>query len=133
MRYRTFEHPSDIGIEAFGKDIKEVFENAAYGMFGLMFGDTPSGKKENMKFNVEGDDRQSLLVNWLNELLYLYDSRSMIFCEFKITEFNDKMLTAAVSGASFNKNGRTAMTEIKAATYNQIDVSDNKARIVFDV
>jgi len=133
IKYKIVDHPSDIGIEAFGKDRKELFENSAYGMMDMMF--DLSGVPEEASFDVKAsaDDPESLLVSWLSELLYLSDSKRVALSNFKITKMSDTELEAKARGGKIGKVKRF----IKAATYNQLEIKkerDNwKARIIFDV
>ena len=132
-KYRVIDHPSDIGIEAIGKDIKGLFENSAFGMMDMMF--DLSGVKKEMSFDVKvtGDDQVSLLVSWLSELLYLSDSNHVALSDFKITKMSDAELEAKVYGGKIGKVKRF----IKAATYNQLEIKKEKgswkSRIIFDV
>jgi SHS2 domain-containing protein len=132
-KYIVIDHPSDIGIEAIGKDIKGLFENSAFGMMDMMF--ELSGVKKEMSFDVKvtGDDQVSLLVSWLSELLYLSDSNHVALSDFKITKMSDAELEAKVYGGKIGKVKRF----IKAATYNQLEIKKEKgswkSRIIFDV
>ena len=72
-RFEIIEHPSDTGITAFGKDYKEVYENSAYGMFSVMAEISGIKTDETFTIKITGEDREDLLVNWLNELIYIQD------------------------------------------------------------
>ena len=136
-RYEQFPHTADIGIRVFGKDTKELFENAAFALFDTLAdleGLKPS-IEETVK--VEGDSPEGLLVAWLDELLYLFYTKEIIFSEFRIEELSDNKLTAKAFGKSASSNRNRLKTEIKAATYSglKIDKSDNgyKVEIILDV
>ena len=136
-RYEQFPHTADIGIRVFGKDLKELFENAAFALFDIMAdldGLKPSIEKA---VKVEGDTHEELLVAWLDELLYLFYTKGVIFSEFRIEELSDKKLTAKAFGKSVSSNRNRLKTEIKAATYSglKIDKSDGgyKVEIILDV
>jgi len=75
---------------------------------------------------VAGDSLESLLINWLNELLYYEDSRKILFKGFKINNLTETELAASVSGEKIDPKKHAGFQAIKAATYNQ-------ARIIFDV
>lgn len=134
IRYKTVDHPSDVGIEAFGNDQKGLFENAAFGMMDMMFGN-PKEKMVGEAFNVKvsADDLESLMIAWLSELLYLVDSKKVSLWEFKINKLTDKQLEAKVLGGKIGK----FLTFIKAATFNQLEIKKEKgywkSRIIFDV
>jgi SHS2 domain-containing protein len=133
-KYKVIDHPSDTGIEAFGKDQKELFENAAYGMMEIMFGN-PDNKILSEAYNVKvsADNLESLMIAWLSELLYIVDSKKVSLWALEINKLTDKELEAKVLGGKINK----VAAFIKAATYNQLEIKKEKnawkARIIFDV
>ena len=136
-RYEQFPHTADIGIRVFGKDLKDLFENAAFALFDTVA--DLEGLKPSIEeaVKVEGGTSEELLVAWLDELLYLFYTKEIIFSEFKIAELSDKKLTAKAFGKSVSSNRNRLKTEIKAATYSglKIDKSDNgyKVEIILDV
>ena len=136
-RYEQFPHTADIGIRVFGKDLKELFENAAFAVFDTLA--DLEGLKPSIEepVKVEGDSPEGLLVAWLDELLYLFYTKEIIFSEFRIEELSDKKLTAKAFGKSVSSNRNRLKTEIKAATYSglKIDKSDSgyKVEIILDV
>lgn len=136
-RFEAIDHPSDVGIIAYGKDLKELFENAAFGMFNLI-GNVKSAKPRlERKFEIEGEDRESLLVNWLNELIYIEDSKKMMLVDFKVSHIGDVSLKASAFGEEIAPDRRVILRSVKAATYNQLEIKKEKdswkAKIVFDV
>lgn len=133
LRFKPLDHPSDVGIIAYGKSKKEIFENAAYGMFSLMADLEKVSPKEKLEIKVEAEDPESLLINWLNELIFNEDSKKMLFREFKIETLTDTRLEATVGGEKINLNIHALYRPVKAATYNQLQIGPNQAKIVFDV
>ena len=136
-RYEQFPHTADIGIRVFGKDLKELFANAAFALFDTL-ADLEGLKpaiEESVK--VEGDSSEGLLVAWLDELLYLFYTKEIIFSEFRIEELSDKKLTATAFGKSVSSNRNRLKTEIKAATYSGLKIdksgSGYKVEIILDV
>ena len=136
-RYEQFPHTADIGIRVFGKDLKELFENAAFALFDTLA--DLEGLKPSIEemVKVEADSSEGLLVAWLDELLYIFYTKEIIFSEFRIEELSDKKLTAKALGKSASSNRNRLKTEIKAATYSglKIDKSDSgyKVEIILDV
>jgi SHS2 domain-containing protein len=132
-KYKVIDHPSDIGIEAFGKNKKELFENSAFGMMDMMYDLSGVPKEKSFDVKVSANDAGSLLVSWLSELLYLSDSKHVALKDFKISKMSDTELEAKVYGGKIGKIKRF----IKAATYSQLEIKkekDNwKTRIIFDV
>ncbi len=133
LKYKPLEHPSDVGIVAFGKDKREILENAAYGMFSLMADLSQVEAKERFEIEAEGDSLDSLLVNWLNELIFYEDSKKILLKEFKINKLTDSKVEGVVSGEKIDMDRHSIYRPIKAATYNQLQISKNQAKIVFDV
>ncbi|MBU1027208.1 MAG: archease [Candidatus Margulisbacteria bacterium] len=133
LKFKPLEHPSDIGLIAYGKNNKEIFENAAYGMFSLMADLSNIETKESFTIKISGEDQGSLLVNWLNELIFYEDSKKVLLAKFNITKLTDKKLEAKVSGEKINPDKHSIYRPIKAATYNQLQIGPDQAKIIFDV
>jgi len=133
LRFEPIDHPSDIGIRVYGNSLIEIFQNAASGMFSLM---TDPGKvqpREKVKIEVAGEDYESLLINWLNELIYLEDTRKILFCDFKIQKLSPSRLEALAAGEKIDLKRHQIFRPIKAATFNQLQIGPKEAKIVFDV
>jgi len=132
-RFKYLDHPSDVGIYAYGKTKKELFENAAFGMFSLMADLDGVEDKLSFKVTVKGDDFESLLVNWLNELIFHEDSKKVLLKDFKIEKIMNNRLEAEVSGEKIDLKRHSIYRPIKAATYNQLQIELDRAKIIFDV
>ncbi len=132
-RFSPLDHPSDVGITAFGRDQKEIFENAAFGLFSLMADLARVRPEKSLEIKVTGDDLEGLLVNWLNELIYLEDGKKLLFCEFKINKLCPTRLDAVVRGEKIDPARHRLYRSVKAATFNQLHIGAGEARIVFDV
>ena len=137
--YKLFDHTADIGVEVTGRTRKELFVNAANALFDIMIENKAGQKAVNRqkKITVEGADVADLLINFLRELLYLFNGEQFITVSCEIIEFSNKKLQARLTGESFNNKKHLIKTEIKAVTYSGAKVekikSDWKARIIFDV
>lgn len=136
-RFEPLEHPSDVGIIAYGKTLPEAFENAAAGMFSLMADIGAVEPKTSFDIKANGEDKESLLVNWLNELIFLEDTKSVLLKDFKIESFSEGELKAKVFGEELDQSRHKLSRPVKAATYNQLLIEEKdrvwSARIVFDV
>ena len=136
-KYEQFEHTADIGIRVFGKDLKELFENAALGMFDLIA--DLGGIKTSIEETVEadGDTSEDLLVAWLDELLYRFYTKEIIFAKFRIEEMSGNALKAKVFGRPVSVNRNRLKTEIKAVTYSDLKINKDgggyRVEIIFDV
>jgi SHS2 domain-containing protein len=132
-RFEIVDHPSDIGLIAYGESLKETFENAAFGMFSLMAELSDIEPKDSFEITVTGDDRDELFINWLNELIFIEDSKHVLLNEFKILKLTDKELKAHVAGEKIKDDLHELHRPIKAATYNQLELNEKKAKVIFDV
>ncbi len=136
-RYEQLSHTADIAVRVYGKGLKELFINAAYAMFDIIA--DLEGLKESVSISVELEaaSREELLVAWLDELLYNFYTKGIIFFEFDIAFLNEKKLSAKARGRHVGENRNRLKTEIKAATYHDLEVKEKDAEysvdIVFDV
>ena len=135
--FEVIEHTADTGIIAYGGDIKQLFSNAALALFSLIT--DVASIEEALQHNVEitSEDRDSLLVEWLNELIYLFDAEHLLFkrCEFESLSHNH--LKATCYGEKFKRSKHTIKTGVKAATYHMLEMDKDdggyKARVIFDI
>jgi SHS2 domain-containing protein len=132
-RFKQIDHPSDVGIIAYGKEPKELFENAAFGLFSLLANLEAVSPKQLISLKIKGEDLESLLINWLNELIFLEDSKKMLFRKFKVKALSATALEAEVSGEKIDPARHRIARSVKAATYNQLRIGGGQAKIIFDV
>lgn len=136
-KYVFIDHTADIGIEAFGATLPELFSNAAFALFDIIADLDMVENKVTCNLEITGIDREQLLVNWLSELLYLHDVKNYLFKNFLITNLTDTHLSASVQGEAFVENKHIIKTEIKAVTYHGLSIVQEetqwKARVIFDL
>jgi SHS2 domain-containing protein len=135
-RYEQVPHTADIAARIYGKTIPELFENAAFAMFD-MAGDLKGlASKKTINIKTKAPDRESLLIAWLNELLYAASSRRMLFSEFNV-KLRDNELMGEATGAQLGADITRLRKEIKAATYHDLEIRRTNAgyeiTVVFDV
>ena len=136
-KFDVVEHTADTGIVAYGADMREAFANAAYGMFSLM-ADLKQVREETSRYiEAEAGDRESLVVSWLNELLYMFDVERIIFKRFDILELTNTRLRADAYGEKADASRHDLRGGVKAATYHMLKVSKDRGRwsvrVIFDV
>lgn len=136
MKYKFIEHTADLEFKAYGKSFKELFENSATA-FVRSFCDDKINPKIKIKINIKGKDYENLLYNFLEELLFLYDSKNFIFSKFgKIKIDKDKKI---IEGYIFVdvKDNYSPHIDIKAITYNEmfLKFDGNKwiSQVILDV
>ncbi len=135
-RFDIVEHTADTGIIAYGADMEEAFANAACGMFSLMADLGTSQGRDQPVHRGEAWDRESLVVSWLNELLYMFDVESIVFKRFDILELSRTRLKADAYGEKVDTSRHELRTGVKAATYHMLKVSRQgplsaKVRVIF--
>ena len=136
-RYEQFSHTADIGVRVFGKTLKELFENAAFAMFDIL-ADLEGLKGEiTQDFELTAPTHEELLNSWLEELLYKFYTKSIIFYKFEVKELSGDFLRAKAFGRLVSKNRNRLKTEIKAATYYNLKIIKKddyyEVAIIFDV
>lgn len=139
--YKGIEFPdittADVAFIAHGKSLDEAFENSALAMFEVMVKTKDVKPKIEKKIKAKGIDLKSLMFNFLNELLIMVDSESMVFSKFKVVVDEKKFtLVASCFGEKVSDKIETR-TEVKAATYHKMDISRNakgwKAMVILDI
>jgi SHS2 domain-containing protein len=132
-RFEEVEHTADIAIRVRGRDLAELFANAAYGM-ACQLAD-PAGVDFTVEHAValEADDAETLLVAWLGELLYLGERDACVFVDFDMCEVTPTRLRAVARGGAV----REYRGHVKAVTFNDLEIRRIDERyettIVFDV
>ena len=136
--YEIIEHTADVGLKVNGTTLKELFENAASGMFYIV-AHKKSSTNEHKKIQIkkEVEDFEELLVDWLSELLYIFDSQKILFSNFKILELNNGGVIGEAFGEKIDPSKNTLQTEIKAVTFHDLKIEEDKngfsCKIIFDV
>jgi SHS2 domain-containing protein len=140
-QYEYLEHTADIKFLAYGKTLEEVFENAALAMFNVII-DTEKVSGETVReVFLKSPNLESLLVDWLSELLYLFEVDEIVFRKFQVKEIKEEgseySINARVSGEEFYSKNFPFETEIKAVTYNQLEIEETtdgwRAQVVVDI
>jgi len=145
-RYVVMDYLSDVLIRAYGKSIKELFENTAEGMFSLITDLKNIKKTIEKKIEISAGEKigpEDLLIIWLEKILYLNEVNDLIFSEFKIIDLinneSESRISALLKGEKINLKKHEIFLQIKAPTYHNLFIKqDNEAGIftvdiVFDV
>ena len=136
-RFRYIEHPSDVGFEAYGTTLEELFVNAALAMYSFMTDVDAIEATEERAVTVQAEDLYSLMFDWLDELLFLFESESLVMKRFDISVNESEFsIQGTCLGGTFDPERHDAGIIIKAVTYNMMEVKRNEqwhARVVLDV
>jgi SHS2 domain-containing protein len=125
-------------VIAYGADLKQAFANAARALFSLIIEPESVGETQSWDIELKAPDEESLLVEWLNELIYLFDTENMLFRRFELNELGGGRLRARAYGEKVNSFRHQLKTGIKGATYHMLGVGrdeDNvyRVKVIFDI
>lgn len=130
---------ADIAYEAYGKDLNELFENAALAIFELSANIETVEAKEKIEFELENEKIDNLLYDFLSEILFLKDSKYMVFKKVKVlVQENQKyFLKAFLEGDTINPKKQQLENDIKAITMHMFELKKEKegykATVVVDI
>lgn len=135
--FEVFEHTADIGLHAYGATLPSLFNNAAQGMESLLVPLEQVRVMTNRKITVEGHNPISLLIAWLNELIFLFDTEYLLFRDFEIATLTDTSLTGVAYGEPYDSHRHELSSAIKAVTWHEAAITQDdegyQARIIFDL
>jgi len=135
--FEIIDHTADAAVIAYGVDLKQLFSNAALALFSLVT--DPESIRQELQRDVKiiSEDKDSLLVEWLNELIYLLDAEHILFSRFDIERLTNDSLKASCYGENVDPLRHRIRVGVKAATYHmlKIDKDSNgyKVQIIFDI
>jgi SHS2 domain-containing protein len=135
--FEIIDHTADVGIIAYGACVEELFSNAALALFSLITEPESVEEKLHLDLEISSVDRDSLLVEWLNELIYLFDTKHILFSRFDIESLTHNQLKATCYGEDFDPMKHKIKMGVKAATYHMLKLDKNgdgcKAQIILDI
>ena len=141
QRYEFLEHTADAQFRAYGDTLEEAFENAALAMFNVMVNTDNVSDIISESINIESPDLDTLLVDWLSELLYLFDVNQVVYSKFDVDSIKKQedryILSAHIYGETLDLEKHEVDTEVKAVTYNQLEVKEGPSgwtlQVVVDI
>lgn len=135
-KFQILEHTADLKIKVFGKDLPELFINAGLAVAEQQQPDISKQqitKDDWESIEIQSLDRETLLIDWLNEILSRSDLNQKVYCDFKIEELSENRLRAKIAGQKIDQK----QIEIKAATYHGLEIKKAdehwEAIILFDI
>ena len=146
--FRILDHTADVGFECRGKTLEELFANAARALVHFFVDLETIKPREEMKIEVTGDDRESLLVNFLSEILFQIDSEDRLFSDFEVSikvsikvsiEEGESLTAVAIThGEKWDRSRHIPKLLVKAITYHQLKITQQRkgiwrARVFVDI
>ncbi len=135
--FETFDHTADIGIRATSGDLPSLFAEAGKALVSLLL-DNPEDVVPALEvpIHVAGTETDYLLFDWLNELLFQFETRGLLFAEFEV-RLGAEGLDAVARGEPADAARHRLSHEVKAITYHDLSVKQTadgwEARVIVDI
>ncbi len=133
-KYEILEHKADLKIRAFGETKEKLFLNMLLGMTSGLRPKIKNQKPKIKKIKVKSLNLETLLVDFLSEVLYLSQVNKEVYLKAKFKKFSDTEIEAELFGQKIERFGE----DIKAVTYHSLNVHQEKdktwqATVLFDI
>jgi SHS2 domain-containing protein len=135
--FEIFAVTADKGIRAWAPDVPALFRATALGLWSLMVDPAGVARAGEERVAVEAGDRETLLVAWLNELLYLHEVRAFAGADATVHAVSETALAASVWGETLDPARHQLVGHVKAVTYHDLRIVQDErgweAQVVVDV
>jgi len=134
--YEYLEHTADLFFRSYGKNLGECYTNAARAMFSALVDSHSVDPVIKRTLFLEANDLPALMHDYLSEILFLFETEGMVFRDFDVSVEQKgaiNKLSATLSGEKFNKKKHIILTDIKAVTYHDLKVEEQKGQWVAEV
>ncbi len=137
MSWETFEHEADVGLIVHGGDGPELFANAGLALFDLVCELERVEERARYPLAGDADGVETLLVEWLNELVYLFEGGGVVCRRFAFPSWSETRFHADAFGEPADPERHEPRDLVKAATYHGLSVARGpkgyEARVILDV
>jgi SHS2 domain-containing protein len=135
--YEFFGHTADVGLRVRAADLNELFSDAARGLFAIVADESEGpAPASGRRFEIAGSRRDHLLFDWLNELLFVFDTERVLFREFEV-EVSPTGLVARAMARPLDLQRDRLHHEVKAITYHGLRVEPSQcgwlAEVIVDI
>lgn len=135
--FEVFEHTADLGLRVRAADLDQLFADAGRGLFSVIVANLDEVRAvQSRAFQIDGDDYEYLLFDWLTELLYTFETEKLLLsqCDVKVTASG---LNAVCRGETMDSQRHEMDHEVKAVTYHQLKVQQTPdgwlAEVIVDI
>ena len=136
-RFELIDISGDAGIRAFGHNLEDLFLNSAAGMYSLISDPGSIIPQKSIEIKAEGASLEGLLVSWLNELIFHFDTFGFIGRDIHIHKLNNTLIMSTIDGEDFVPERHARGLLIKAATYHKLKIERKEdhweADVIFDI
>jgi SHS2 domain-containing protein len=137
VSWETFEHEADVGLVIRGSDGPKLFSEAGQALFSLVCDLERVEERERYPLAGEADSVEPLLVDWLNDLVFLFQARGIVCRRFSFLAWSETAYTAEALGEPVDVSRHSPRDLVKAATYHGLSVEEREggleARVILDV
>jgi SHS2 domain-containing protein len=132
-----FEVAADVGIRGWGPTLEAAFRQTGLALFALMVEPAGIEERESREVRAQGDTSETLLVNWLNDCLYVHDVEGFVARRIEFPIFEARRLHSLLWGEEVDPKRHRLGTVVKAATYHQLAIRQANGgweiRIILDI
>ena len=137
MGYEFFEHTADVGVRVYGKNLPELFNNAAKGLADLLVEQGAIQEAQRRPIVLTASSVEELLQRWLKELLFWFSVDRFLPASCLFDLISAQELKGVVRGDIFDLRRHAPGTEVKGVTRHQfsVELRDGRweASVIFDV
>ena len=135
--YELFDHTADVGLRVKAPDLARLFCEAAEGLFSVIVEEIHQGApSRRLDFRLEAEGAEFLLVDWLSELLYVFDTKRLLLDAFEV-DLRGTSLEATALARPLDENRDRLLREVKAVTYHGLRVEATEdgwlAEVILDI
>jgi len=133
MKYKFLSHTADVKFQAFGKNLEEQFSNSALALRETIAEGVEVKSKIKKGIKVGGSDMKGLLYSFLEEFLYLLDAEGFLLAEVLEIEIDEKKFELIAEVVGDNAENYKFVNDVKAVTYNDMEITKDYVQVVVDV
>jgi SHS2 domain-containing protein len=135
--WEPFDVEADVGIRAWAATPADAFAQAALGVLGLAVAPEEVEARETREVRAQGETPEDLLVNWLNECLYVHEIEGFAVHRVEVAALEDRLVHGLLHGEPLDPRRHHTGTLVKAATSHQVSVrttpQTTEVRVIVDV
>src|SRR5437667_12668195 len=126
--WEQFDVDADVGVRAWGPTRAEAFAQAALGVFALIVSPAEVDGREHREVRAQAGSPETLLVNWINECLYVHEIEGFVAHRITVLRESDTVAHGVVHGEEFDTRRPRAGTGLKTATLHEASVLQREGR-----
>ncbi|MBI4405422.1 MAG: archease [Deltaproteobacteria bacterium] len=124
IEYERLEHKADAGFAVEAHSLERLYINAALALTDMLVPQQTIQELERRAIEVQADDRETLMVRWLNEILFFFEKDKFLAKRILFENFDGKHIESVLWGDTYDPIRHGLASEIKAATYHQLKLSE---------